>query len=217
MPSSSHRSRERLRYLVRTALATTVVVALAGAFAPGASAAPLTPERYAGLDAVYQALDALDGGARDLAAALAPARAACVKLDRSDRLLGPARAQCQSLFKLILTKNPTCANRTRCLTQFRAVRRLTEKLIADTRALNTAIASTVTTQRCRTFLRSDAKEIMGFERLVTAYERVESALVARSAPRLRSALRKLEAVPAPGAGSDDTSEREFRKECASAP
>ena len=171
-------------------------------------------ERHAGLDAVYQAFEALDDDAKDLATALAPARRACDRLDSSDLLLGAARAQCRSALKLILLDDPSCPTRTRCLQQFREVRRLTEQVIADSRELNGAIENVVSTKRCRIFLRSDRAEIAGFERLVRGYQRVEAALKTTSKARVRAALRKLEAIPEPS-GSDDTSKRTFRDECPS--
>ena len=215
MPRRSERSPARGTRRVRSGWITLVVLTGVATLAPSAVAAPpLTAERYAGLDAVYQAFEALDENAKDLEAAFAPARKACDQLDSSDLLLGAARAQCRSLLTLILLDDPPCQNRTRCLVQFREVRRLTERVIADSRELNAAIENVVGTKRCRVFLRSDRQEIAGFERLVVAYKRVEAALKSKSKARIRAALRKLKATPGP-ATSDDTSERTFREECPS--
>jgi len=214
MPRRSERSPARRFGRVRSGWITLLVLACGATFAPTASAAPLTAERYAGLDSVYQALEALDEDAKDLATALAPARKACAALDSSDLLLGAARKQCRSLFKLLLLDDPTCPNRSRCLQQFREVRRLTEQVIAYSREFNGAIENVVATKRCRVFLRADQKELDGFRRLVTAYKRVEAALKSKSRSRIDTALRKLRAVPEPGS-SDDTSDRKFREECPS--
>jgi hypothetical protein len=197
-----------------TALVTALVVAGGAAVAPAALAAPLTPARYAGFDSLYQPLEAIDENTKNLGAALAPARQACEKLDASDPLLRAARKQCRPLFLLLAAPNPTCANRSRCRQQFRAVRRLTQAVMVHTRALNKVIASTVATERCRAFLRTDAKTLMQFRRIVTAYKRVEAALAVGSEARLRTALRKLSALPSPGSGPDD--DRTFRGECPSA-
>jgi len=214
MSRRSERSPARGKRRVRSGCITFLVLAGVATFAPSAVAAPLTAKRYAGLDSVYQALEAIDNDAKNLATAFAPARKACDKLDSSDLLLGAARTQCRSLFKLILLDDPSCPNRSRCLVQFREVRRLTEQVIADLRELNAAIENVVGTKRCRVFLRADRQEIAGFERLVTAYKRVEAALKSKSKSRLSTALRKLRAVPEPSS-SDDTSERKFREECPS--
>lgn len=214
MPLRSERSPAPFRYSVRSGWIVALALACGAALAPSAVAAPLTAERYAGLDTVYQALEGIDEDAKDLKTAFAPAREACAKLDSSDLLLAAARKQCRSLFKLILLEDPSCPTRARCLQQFREVRRLTEQVIADSREINGAVENVVGTKRCRAFLRSDRAEIAGFGRLVTAYKRVEAALKSKSRSRLRTALRKLEATPGPGT-SDDTSERKFREECPS--
>lgn len=168
MPRRSERSAARRRHPVRSGWLTVLALACGATFAPSALAAPLTAERYAGLDSVYQAFESLDEDAKDLETALAPARQACAALDASDLLLGAARKQCRSFIKLLLLDDPSCPNRTRCLLQFREVRRLTEQVIADSRELNGAIENVVATKRCRVFLRTDRAEIVGFQRLVTA-------------------------------------------------
>ena len=213
MPRRSE-SPARLRCRVRSGPITLLVLACGAMFAPSASAAPLTAERHAGLDPVYQALEGIDEDAKDLETAFAPARAACAKLDASDLLLGAVRKQCRSLFKLILLEDPSCPNRSRCLVQFREVRRLTEQVIADSREVNGAVENGVDTKRCRVFLRAGRSELAGFERLVTAYRRVETALKSRSKARLRTALRKLEKTPGPR-DADDSGDRKFREECPS--
>lgn len=212
MPRRSKRPGSHRRCSAQTALLTILAMAVSAAFAPSALAAPLTPERYAGVDSVYQALMDVGGDETSLAVALAPARKACAALDTSDPLLKAMRAQCAPLFKWFLRDHPTCSNGTHCLREFRAVRRLTEDVIAKSRAFNQAVARYVGTKRCRTFLRSDAREIRGYEALVRAYRRVEAALVAKDESRIRDAIRKYKKVPL--YGNDDVGDKKFPEECA---
>ncbi len=174
-----------------------LAVLFASALVPAAASAqtPLTPERYAALDAVYAAavaLDADDASTVDLAAV----RQSCRTLDSADPLLGPLRKSCTAsyTFAVAFEAFGDCASRASCRRTARAARTAVNEAIRLTRAANAAIRAATLVSGCAGVLRSDRADLRLLERFRAFLRLAQRALDSRSPALGRRLIREGKAI-----------------------
>ncbi len=137
-----------------------LVVACVALPAPAGAAVPLTPERFAALDALYTSSLPFDREHQS-AKQLAAARAACRALDGDDPLLGPIRRACTVDLRTVKSMNAFASCRTPlgCLRTARRARIDMSELLSLARRTNAAIDAAALTPSCRSALRAKKDEI----------------------------------------------------------
>lgn len=145
----------------RTLLGALLATVACFVVAATAAAAPLSPARYAAIDAVYVAFLPFDGEHKASSAELSAARAACGALDAGDPLLGPFRRSCNATVESFraLDGFVGCRSRQRCLRAARAAHAAVGRVRVATRAMNRAIAAAGLEPACSAALRASASDL----------------------------------------------------------
>lgn len=211
-PLSARGSRGQRTLRIRAVLLIAAAL-LCVAPAASASAAALTPERFAKLDAVYTAAVALDSR-RIPVSALTTIERACAGLRVADAFERPLRAECLTGVAIVRTSAALDACRTprTCLRASKAMRTALTAQIAASRLGNYAVDAVVPKGPCRSVLHVSARQLRGLERFRSALKLLERA---DTEADLRRALKRIESIDT-GEDEDSTAAKErraFRRAC----
>lgn len=185
----------------------------AAVYAQSEPAQPLTPERYAPIDAVYTAGIGLSSR-RVTKAKIGAATAACEGLSADDALLGPLRKSCSATVAASTTSLAfgRCASPEACRRDSAQLREALTAVVATSRTANRAIRASVTDRECRAQLRTTAAELQAARRTIAGLRTLELALRTGSSRDLERANDRLSAV-----GTEKVSatreRRRFRAAC----
>lgn len=168
------------------ALLATVACLVAAATA---AAAPLSPARYAAIDAVYVAFLPFDGEHKASSAELSAARAACGALDAGDPLLGPFRRSCNATVRSLRATDAfvECTSRRRCLRAARTAHATLGRVRVEVRATNRAIAAAGLEPACVAALRASADDLREL-RLTQEVVGLTVRVIRKASPRLKRRL-----------------------------
>lgn len=196
-----------------------VIAALAfGAALPAAAQAqvPLTPERYAALNAAISTIVVLDQR-NPSSADYASARAACRAMDSADPLLASQRRTCNSTVKFVkaLRAFNGCSSIASCAKRARPARIAVNALIRDSREANADAKTAMIVTGCYRELRTTKTALRQFERF-RGYFRSFQRLAKTRSPRVARRLLRQENAINRAMGDSRSAARirnDFRKAC----
>lgn len=220
MGTTKARQGEKRRAPRRLTLVVAAVVTMlaVGVAAHAQASDPLSPARYAAIDAIKTAYVQLPDS--PTASDFADVRRVCDALDRTDRLLALARTGCRTTVRILAAADvlSTCQTALGCS---RAAGRLAVALgeqLSTTRATNHIVQAEVPAGPCRRYLRARAADLRSGTRLQHAYRvlqrgaRTNDLATVRRAQRLmRQARGPVDPHATPARGR-----ARFRRACAPA-
>lgn len=179
--------------------------------ATSASAAAISPSRYAALDRVFAAVEPLnEAGAAPTASQLARVRTACNALTTTDPLLASTRRTCTAALGFLRTSIAVkCAGKATCQKELGAVISSLRTFLVASRADNKVIDRRVRDAGCRRALRASAKDIANLEQGLRGFRLMQRGLQRGS----NTEFARGEKLVGEISSSDRDARRIFRRAC----